>query len=78
MIPTGRKHCGKRRNCSLRGISPFPTIFSKGLFPRVVKSWDCVVKKLNLLPNDKTLDWSKLNAFAEDKINVTEKIEICH
>ena len=24
----GRKHCGKRRNCSLRAISPFPTVFS--------------------------------------------------
>ena len=28
------------------------------------------------LPNDKILDWSKLKAFAEDKINVTEKMEI--
>ena len=25
-------------------FSPFPTMFSKGLFPRVIKSWDCVVK----------------------------------
>ena len=23
---------GKRRNCSLRAISPFPTVFSKDLF----------------------------------------------
>ena len=23
-----KKHCGKRRNCSLRAISPFPTMFS--------------------------------------------------
>ena len=34
VIQTGRKHCGKRRNCSLRAISPFPAVFSKGLFPR--------------------------------------------
>ena len=34
VIQMGRKHCGKRRNCSLRAISPFPTVFSKGLFPR--------------------------------------------
>ena len=27
---TGRKHCGKRINCSLRAISPFPTVFSRG------------------------------------------------
>ena len=25
------KHCGKRRNCSLRAISPFPTVFSTHL-----------------------------------------------
>ena len=36
-IQTGRKHCGKWRNCSLRAISPFPTVFSKGLFPRGIK-----------------------------------------
>ena len=25
----GRKHCGKRRNCLLRAISPFPTVFNR-------------------------------------------------
>ena len=30
----GRKHCRKRRNCSLRAISPFPTVFSKHLYCR--------------------------------------------
>ena len=29
VLQTGRKHCGKRRNCSLRAISPFPTVFCK-------------------------------------------------
>ena len=38
----GRKHCGKKGNCSLRAISPFPTVFSKGLFPRGVKRCHCV------------------------------------
>ena len=42
VIQTGRKHCGKRRNCSLRAISPFPTVFSKGLIPRSVKRRRCV------------------------------------
>ena len=42
VIQAGRKHCGKRRNCSLRAISPFPTVFSKGLFPRGVKRRHCV------------------------------------
>ena len=30
-ILLGRKHCGKRRNCSLRAISPFPALFSKAV-----------------------------------------------
>ena len=30
---------------------------------------------VNSLPNDKFLDWSKLKAFAHDKINVTEKLK---
>ena len=29
IIRSRRKHCGKRGNCSLRAISPFPTMFSK-------------------------------------------------
>ena len=29
----------------------------------------------NSLPNDKFLDWSKLKALADDKINVTEKLK---
>ena len=37
VIQTGRKNCWKRRNCSLQAISPFPKVFSKGLFPRGVK-----------------------------------------
>ena len=29
VFETGRKHSGKRRNCSLRAISPFPSVFQK-------------------------------------------------
>ena len=41
------KHCGKRRNCSWLAISPFPTVFSKDLFCKHVKTglvlntWKC-------------------------------------
>ena len=35
---------GKRRNCSLRAISPFPTVFSKGLYCRHVKTRACLGK----------------------------------
>ena len=38
---------GKRRKCWLPAFSPFPTMFSKGFFVRVVKSLDCVVKSFN-------------------------------
>ena len=42
-----RKHCGKRRNCSFRAISPFPTV-SKDLYCRHVKHRACLgkVKKM--------------------------------
>ena len=43
-IQTGRKHCGKRRNCSLRAISPFSTVFSKDLHCRRVKTRACLGK----------------------------------
>ena len=42
VIQMGRKHCGKWRNCSLRAISPFPTVFSKGMFFRGVERCHCV------------------------------------
>ena len=42
VIQTGRKHCGKTRNCSLRAISPFLTVFSKGLFPMGIRRRQCV------------------------------------
>ena len=28
-IQIGIKHCGKRRNCSLRAISPFPSVYKR-------------------------------------------------
>ena len=45
---------------------------AKGLFLRLVKSQVCV---LNSLPNDKILDWFKLKAVADDKINLAEKLK---
>ena len=59
----GRKRWGKRRNCSLRAISPFSTVFSKGLCPRGVKGvivWEwvntyksCVTTKFWHRPDNK-------------------------
>ena len=39
-----RKHCEKRRSCLLRAISPFPTLFSKGLYCRHVNTRACLGK----------------------------------
>ena len=49
---TDRKHFGIRRNCLLQAISPFPTVFSKGLFPGASKSvivWKWVKVKFPLV-----------------------------
>ena len=43
-VSKGRKHCGKRRNCSSRAISPFSTVFSKDLYSRHVKTRACLGK----------------------------------
>ena len=45
-LQMGRKHCGKRRNCSLRAISSFPTVFSKVLYCRHAKDGACLEKRL--------------------------------
>ena len=44
VLQIGRKHCGKRINCSLRAISPFPTVLSKYLYCRHVKTRACLGK----------------------------------
>ena len=36
----------------------------------------CCEKHFNYLPNDKILDWSKLEAIAEDKLNVAKIIAV--
>ena len=58
----GRKHCGKRRNCSLRAISPFPAVFSKDFY--------CDTQKPKLV-------WERVNPFPSHSIlSMTEKKKI--
>ena len=59
VIQMGRKHCWKKRNCSLRAISPFPPVFSKGLFPRGVKKVSLCGNGLNPLQHNTENDQSK-------------------
>ena len=44
VLQMGRKHYGKRRNCSLQAISSFHTVFSIDLFCRHVKTRACLGK----------------------------------
>ena len=44
VLQIGRKHCGKWRNCLSQAISPFPTVFSKDLYCRHVKTRACLGK----------------------------------
>ena len=46
VFQTGRKHCGKRMNCSLRAIHPFPAVFSKRLALQTRKNQGLVGKGL--------------------------------
>ena len=73
IIQMGRKHCGKRRNCSLRAIFPSPTVFSKGLFPRGVKRCYCVGMG-KPFPERQILDSSKLKEFADNNFEVDENV----
>ena len=43
-----RNHCGKRRNCSLRAISPIPTVFKRLVLGRHVRTRACLVYHIRL------------------------------
>ena len=45
----GGKHCWKRRNCSLRAISPFPTVFTKDLYLQTRKNQGLFWKGLRVV-----------------------------
>ena len=81
------KHCGKEENAGNRHFLLFPQCFllcqrKKLSFMlhlfyclQVVQGQFFVVWEwVNSLPNDKILDRSKFKAFAEDMINMTEKL----
>ena len=52
-------------DCFLQAIFTFPIMFQNPLGADM----------FNSLPNDKILDWSKLKAFADDIINMNEKLK---
>ena len=50
-------------------------VFFRKPFPLGYLNLKTVSEKVNSLPNDKILDWSKLKAFADDEINVINKLK---
>ena len=66
----GRKHCGKRRNCSLRAISPFPSVFERfvlqirknqGLFGKGLKCLSSLISSLDYFNQYQTEKKIELN-----------------
>ena len=60
VLQMGWKHCGKRRNCSLRAISSFPTVFLKDLYCRHLKTRVCLGKGLTHILDLERL-WKKIS-----------------
>ena len=73
----GRKPCGKRRNCLLQAISPFSCSVFKRLVLQTCKNQGLFGKELtpNSLPNHKIIGLSKLKAFADDNLNMAQKLK---
>ena len=88
VLHKGTKHCGKRRNCLLQAIYPFPTVFSrlvrqtckhKGLSGKgliCLTLWICQVNipmtLLLTLSQTTILHSSKLKEFADDNFYFDE------
>ena len=54
-------------------ISRDPTIQFSGAISLFVV---LILGGINSLPNNKNLDWAKLKAFADSKINMTQKLKL--
>ena len=71
-----RKNCWKRRNCSSLAISPFPTVFSKALYYRHVKTGACLGKGFfEPIYNLQYLEFGKHLLFGHQLKNL--RIETC-
>ena len=76
-LAKGRKHGGKRRKCWLPAFSSFPTMFSKGFFFKVVKSWDGVEKSLQFPKQALVFKFVQYNLYKPFE-NTVGKGEIAH
>ena len=70
---TSRKHCRKRRNCSLRAISCFPKVFSKDLYCIHVKNKGLFGNEKRQFSQTTIFTFFKLKEFADDIFKFHEK-----
>ena len=73
-IPVRVENWEKEKMLATNIFSFYHNISKKASLPGFIKP-GIVYNKVNSLPNDKILDWSKLKAIADDKINTTEKLK---
>ena len=82
----GRKQCAKMRNLLVTSNFSFShSVFKRvvlqtrknqGLFGKGLTNPQCILgSSLSSSPYDKFLNWSKLKALADDKLNVSEKLK---
>ena len=76
-LQTGKKHCGKWRNCSLRAIHPFPTVFLKDLYSKHVKQQSLFGRGLTPYQTTKFYTGSNRKDLRTTKKKLDSKIEIC-
>ena len=67
------KHCEKRRNCSLWAISPFPTVFSKDMSSRYIKTRGLLEKHLTWAVS---LTTAVVTAGSTDQDHITSTISL--
>ena len=60
----------RKENNYVSAIFSFPIYFQKLIFSRILKFWK---NSYGLLTEQQISDWSKLKAFAHNKMNVTKK-----
>ena len=67
-LQTCRKHCGKRKNCSSRAISPFPKVFFKRLVLQTREDQGLFGKELK---HERVDNWSSLLKGFWGKLSVS-------
>ena len=72
------RHCGKRRNCSLREISPFPTAFSTRLENFLSFSSSLKLSSVNFIEFERVLDLSFGNRLKRADVEVFNHQRDCN